>query len=131
MFLKKVASLTYFMQPSVWQAAGLANGVGVRQLKRVIKIMALTTGITLLPLNMAAADVASQYATSCARCHDSGVLNAPKKGDKPAWQALKKAKGMNGLVNSVKKGMPQMPAGGLCKDCSDEDFKQLIDYMSQ
>lgn len=129
MFFKKATSLTYFMQPSVWQVAGLTHKLN--QLKRFFKVMTLGAGMTLFTLNMAAADVASQYATSCARCHDSGVLGAPKKGDKPAWQALKKAKGMNGLVSSVKKGMPQMPAGGLCKDCSDEDFKQLIDYMSQ
>lgn len=77
-----------------------------------------------------AVDVPTLYQASCAVCHDSGALNAPKKGDKAAWDTIKK-KGMPALVNAVKSGMMQMPAGGLCADCKDEDYRQLIDYMSR
>ena len=77
-----------------------------------------------------AVDVPTLYKASCAVCHDSGALNAPKKGDKAAWDTIKK-KGMPALVNAVKSGMMQMPAGGLCADCKDEDYRKLIDYMSQ
>ncbi len=78
-----------------------------------------------------AADIATIYNNSCAACHDSGALNAIKKGDSARWQQLIKQKGTPALVKSVKSGMIQMPAGGLCNDCSDDDYRKLIDYMSK
>lgn len=79
----------------------------------------------------AAADIAATYNNSCAACHDSGALNAIKKGDSAKWQQLIKQKSMPTLINSVKSGMTQMPAGGLCDSCSDDDYRQLIEYMSK
>lgn len=78
-----------------------------------------------------AADIATTYNNSCAACHDSGALNAIKKGDSAKWQQLMKQKSMPALINSVKSGMTQMPAGGLCSSCSDEDYRKLIEYMSK
>ena len=78
-----------------------------------------------------AADVPAIYDNSCAVCHDSGALGAPKKGDNATWQQLKDQKGMPALVHAVKGGMIQMPAGGLCASCDDDDYRKLIDYMSQ
>ncbi len=87
---------------------------------------------SLLCLTQAShADTAATYSKSCATCHDTGEFNAPKKGDSATWQKLKAQKGMDGLVKSTKSGMPQMPAKGLCQNCSDEEFRQLIDYMSK
>lgn len=78
-----------------------------------------------------AADIAATYDNSCAACHDSGALNAIKKGDSAKWQQLIKQKSMLTLINSVKSGMTQMPAGGLCNSCSDDDYRKLIEYMSK
>ena len=78
-----------------------------------------------------AADIAASYNNSCAACHDSGALNAIKKGDSAKWQQLIKQKGMPALISSVKNGMIQMPAGGLCEDCSNDDYRKLIEYMSK
>jgi len=78
-----------------------------------------------------AADIAATYDNSCAACHDSGALNAIKKGDSDKWQQLIKQKSMPTLINSVKSGMTQMPAGGLCNSCSDDDYRKLIEYMSK
>ncbi|OLF36999.1 MULTISPECIES: c-type cytochrome [unclassified Psychrobacter] len=78
-----------------------------------------------------AADIPQTYDDSCAACHDSGALNAIKKGDSAQWQRLIKQKGMPALINSVKGGMIQMPAGGLCNSCSDDDYRKLIEYMSK
>ena len=78
-----------------------------------------------------AADIATSYNNSCAACHDSGALNAIKKGDSAKWQQLIKQKGMPALVKSVKNGMIQMPAGGLCQNCSDDDYRKLIEYMTK
>ena len=82
-------------------------------------------------ITSAAADIAATYNNSCAACHDSGALNAIKKGDSAKWQQLIKQKSMPTLINSVKSGMTQMPAGGLCDSCSDDDYRQLIEYMSK
>ncbi|MGO1377104.1 c-type cytochrome [Psychrobacter sp. FME61] len=78
-----------------------------------------------------AADIATTYDNSCAACHDSGALNAIKKGDSVKWQQLIEQKSMPTLINSVKGGMIQMPAGGLCDNCSDDDYRKLIEYMSE
>ncbi len=86
---------------------------------------------TVMIPTVSAADIEGTYNTSCAACHDSGALNAIKKGDSQAWQQLIQQKTMPTLINSVKGGMIQMPAGGLCEICSDEDYQQLIEYMSE
>ena len=92
-------------------------------------IMAIVMSIAMM--SPAVADTATIYNDSCAACHNSGALNAIKKGDSAKWQQLKQQKGMPALINSVKNGMIQMPAGGLCNSCSDEDYRQLIEYMSK
>ena len=86
---------------------------------------------TVIMTNVNAADTATTYNNSCAACHDSGALNAIKKGDSAKWQQLIKQKSMPTLINSVKSGMVQMPAGGLCDACSDDDYRKLIEYMSK
>ncbi|MCL4106024.1 UNVERIFIED_CONTAM: hypothetical protein GTU68_058330 [Idotea baltica] len=37
---------------------------------------------------------------------------------------------METLVASVNSGMNAMPPKGMCFDCSDEDYKELIDFMA-
>jgi len=71
-----------------------------------------------------------QYASSCGACHMAGAAGAPKTGDAGAWEARLKAKGMEGLVASVRNGLNAMPPGGLCNSCSDEDHVALISYMA-
>ena len=50
-------------------------------------------------------------AAVCAACHASGVLNAPKIGEKPAWGKLI-AEGLPRLTQNAIKGIRQMPARG-------------------
>lgn len=114
------------------------GGVFVYTIIKFLKTLSrrLATGISVLIITIimassATADIASTYDRSCAACHNSGALNAIKKGDSAKWQQLKQQKGMPALIQSVKSGMIQMPAGGLCNDCSDEDYRQLIEYMSK
>lgn len=71
-----------------------------------------------------------KYNKSCAVCHAAGVANAPKTGDSAAWEP-RVAKGMDAMVASVVKGLNAMPPKGMCYDCSDEDYKALIEYMSK
>ena len=85
----------------------------------------------LIVASNAYADVEKIYAQSCATCHDSGTFNAPKNGDVATWHRLNQQKGQEALIKSIRQGMPQMPAMGLCQYCTDEDFAKLIDYMSR
>ncbi|MEE4658992.1 MAG: c-type cytochrome [Halieaceae bacterium] len=78
---------------------------------------------------MAGEDVEARYAKSCAMCHANGAANAPKTGDAAAWES-RLAKGMDTLVASVENGLNAMPPRGMCYDCSAEDYKALIGYMS-
>ena len=77
-----------------------------------------------------AADIEAKYAQSCATCHSAGVLGAPKKGDSTAWEPRLK-QGSETLLSRVVNGYKNMPAKGLCNDCSDDDYIALIKLMSQ
>ncbi|WP_068034194.1 MULTISPECIES: c-type cytochrome [unclassified Psychrobacter] len=106
--------------------------INLTQIGRALggSVAALVLSMAMTSSN-AAADIPSTYKDSCAACHDSGALNAIKKGDSAQWQQLIKKKGMPALIDSVKGGMIQMPAGGLCDSCSDDDYRKLIEYMSK
>ncbi len=71
-----------------------------------------------------------KYNKSCAVCHAAGVAGAPKTGNAEAW-APRLEKGMDALVASVKNGLNAMPPKGMCFDCSDEEYMELINYMSK
>ena len=77
---------------------------------------------------MAAPDM-DKYDKSCKVCHAAGAANAPKTGDVAAWEP-RMAKGMDVLVASINNGLNAMPPKGMCYDCSDEDYKALIEYMA-
>lgn len=75
-------------------------------------------------------DVASTYQSTCNICHSGAIPTAPKTGDAAAW-APRLEKGMDTLVASVTNGLNAMPPKGMCMDCTDEDFKALIEHMSK
>ena len=95
----------------------------MKQLFIGVALVALST-----PLFAADQAVVDRYNKSCAICHGSGVANAPRFGDAAQWQP-RLAKGNDALVASVKNGLNAMPPKGMCMDCSDADYKALIDYM--
>jgi cytochrome c5 len=65
---------------------------------------------------------------TCAACHGSGLLGAPKMGDKAAW-APRIKKGMDVLKEHALKGFNQMPAHGGNSSLSDEDVVKALEYM--
>lgn len=71
-----------------------------------------------------------KYNKSCAICHAAGVAGAPKTGSAEAW-APRMEKGMDALVASVKNGLNAMPPKGMCFDCSDEEYMEIINYMAE
>ncbi|MBU2713534.1 c-type cytochrome [Zooshikella harenae] len=72
------------------------------------------------------------YNSACTACHSIGVANAPKKGDTAAWQArLDSVSGdVSALLSSITNGKGAMPAGGNCSDCSEDEYKAAIEFMS-
>ena len=68
------------------------------------------------------------YGATCVACHASGVLNAPKFGDKAAWTP-RIAKGQAVLYASALQGFKMMPAKGGNASLSDADLKAAVDYM--
>lgn len=78
---------------------------------------------------MAAPDMA-KYDKSCKVCHDAGAAGAPKTGDAAAWEP-RMAKGMDALVQSVNNGLNAMPPKGMCFDCTNDEYKALIEYMAK
>ena len=82
----------------------------------------------VIPTANAAADKGQQvYNQVCGTCHNAGVANAPKLGDKAAW-APRIAQGNDKLYASSIKGKGAMPPKGGFSG-SDADFKAAVDYM--
>ena len=64
----------------------------------------------------------------CAACHQAGVANAPKIGDKAAWAARLKL-GLDGLLQSVLKGKGAMaPRAGT--NLTDQELASAIVSMA-
>ncbi|HEY3859664.1 MAG TPA: c-type cytochrome [Gammaproteobacteria bacterium] len=65
---------------------------------------------------------------TCSACHQSGVLGAPKIGDKAAW-APRIAKGLDTLKQHALHGFNNMPAHGGNPSLSDDDVVKALEYM--
>ena len=74
--------------------------------------------------------LAALYDRSCKTCHGLGNRGAPLVGRIADWAPRRAARGVDGLLASVKKGRGAMPPGGLCPDCSDDDDRRIIAFMS-
>ena len=68
------------------------------------------------------------YSSTCAACHNSGALNAPKFGDAAAWSD-RASKGVDTLIANAISGINMMPAKGTCASCSDDDLAATVKYM--
>lgn len=67
---------------------------------------------------------------SCAGCHSTGALNAPKVGDAAAW-APRIAQGLDTLVGHAISGLNSMPPKGTCAACTDEEIRAVVEYMTE
>jgi cytochrome c5 len=67
--------------------------------------------------------------SACAACHQAGVANAPKIGDKAAW-ALRIKTGLNGMLAVAIKGKGAMPPRGGVADLSDFELARAIVFMA-
>ena len=88
--------------------------------------------LTASALNMAASDRLEDgrvaYEAACARCHETGIDNAPKTGNTHDWA------GRSNLWDAVlsehaQKGYLRMPAKGGSVDASEYDVNAAAEYM--
>lgn len=86
---------------------------------------------TLEKLKPADAALAEKYKRSCMLCHSNPDAKAPLVSDKTAWGKLINEKGIPKLIENINKGINTMPPKGQCADCTDEDYKALISFMSE
>lgn len=97
----------------------------MKSVKRVL----LAAAVAAIAVTAQAEPNMAKHNKSCAICHAAGVAGAPKSGDAAAWEP-RIAKGMDVLLLSVKNGLNAMPPMGMCFDCSDDEYMELIKYMS-
>ncbi len=69
------------------------------------------------------------FTATCAACHGSGALGAPKVGENGQW-APRIAQGLNTMVKHAIDGLNQMPARGGSPDLTDEEITRAIAYMA-
>lgn len=96
-------------------------------MKVILMLSVLAAGLCS---TVQAATTEQRYAQTCGKCHETGALNIPKRGDKAAWIQRRK-QGEDALLAHVKNGFKMMPPKGLCHDCSDAEFKALIKYVTK
>ncbi|HEC18222.1 MAG TPA: cytochrome c5 family protein [Gammaproteobacteria bacterium] len=80
-----------------------------------------------------AKDGAAVYETVCRVCHGTGVMGAPKYGDKPGWKN-RISKGVatlekNAIIEGFEGEKGLMPAKGGRSSLSDEEVKAAVAYM--
>ncbi|AOS84694.1 cytochrome C [Chlorobaculum limnaeum] len=68
------------------------------------------------------------YDASCAMCHNSDAMGAPKPGDKAAWEP-RLAKGMDTVMKNTIEGFNTMPARGGNPSLTDDQLKSAVEYM--
>lgn len=94
------------------------------------KTLAMLACMATASLAHAAQDPEAVFKRACQMCHNGQLPMAPKKGDHEAWKT-RLAQGNDMLVKHVTEGFNAMPPRGLCMDCSADDYKAVIDYMSR
>jgi cytochrome c5 len=95
-------------------------------MKKLLGLAALLT----LCASANAFDVKAKYNASCMACHAFGAAGAPITHSESAWKPRLDL-GMDTLVASVTNGKGSMPPKGLCMDCTADQYKQLIEFMSK
>lgn len=93
-------------------------------------ITLLVAALGLVGVAQAAQEPEAVFNRACGMCHNGQLPQAPKKGDSAAW-APRLAQGSDTLVKHVSEGFNAMPPRGLCMDCSSEDYKAVIEWMSK
>jgi cytochrome c5 len=68
------------------------------------------------------------YKSSCASCHGTGLLNAPRFGNAEDW-APRIAKGLGVLQTHAINGFNSMPPMGACAGCTEDDIRAVVEFL--
>lgn len=68
------------------------------------------------------------YASTCRICHDSGLLGAPRVGNREEW-GPRVSKGRAVLLDHTINGFQKMPARGGRPSLTQKDLALVLDYM--
>lgn len=101
-------------------------------MKNICKIMTLLglAGYFCALATMAEARTGEEiYQAKCSVCHATGAAGAPKFGDAAEW-ATRIEKGSDALYASALKGLNAMPPKGMCVECTNDEIKAAVDYMT-
>ncbi|MEH6627210.1 MAG: c-type cytochrome [Motiliproteus sp.] len=96
------------------------------------KVLAFATA-ALLSTGVFAGEGETVFNKACVTCHApaaASAMGAPAAHDAAAW-APRLADGIDAAVASAKAGKGGMPPKGLCMDCSDDQLKAAIEFMSK
>ena len=100
-------------------------------MKSILPIFCLILLVFSVATVSASDDVGqSVYTKSCAACHTSGVMGAPKLGDKAAWSDLNK-EGLDTLTQNAITGTGKMPPKGGNMQLTDAEVKAAVAYMME
>lgn len=108
-------------------AAGMVWWTGRDTAPAVASAEDIARAATLRPDSPALSAI---YERSCVSCHAVPDAQAPLAGHRAAWRLRLKARGADGLVQSARDGFGNMPAMGLCNDCTEAELRGLIAFMS-
>jgi len=70
----------------------------------------------------------NRYEQTCKLCHEAGLADAPKLGDKSAWKT-RVDQGIEILIKHALHGLKAMPPKGGCMGCSEEEIRKTVEYM--
>ncbi len=94
-----------------------------------ITVGLLAASMMALAAQGQAAEGEKIYQKSCKMCHATGMMGAPKIGDKAAWQPRIEARDRDTMVAGTIKGFGRMMPRGGCRSCSDDDIAAAVDYL--
>lgn len=90
-------------------------------------LIALATTTVALPA-LAAEDGTVVYNQNCAMCHNAGLANSPKFGDKAAW-GPRVATGRDALLKSALNGKGVMPPRAGNPQLTDAQISAALDHI--
>jgi cytochrome c5 len=70
----------------------------------------------------------ARYEEICGMCHNAGLADAPKLGDRAAWKP-RIDQGIETMVKHAIHGLKAMPPRGGCMTCTDEEIHKTVEYM--
>lgn len=97
-----------------------------------VRAVILSFGLATLcaSVNAGASDSTEElYSLYCASCHGVKNAEAPEAFNAAAWKKHMK-KGADVVLANAIKGVGNMPPQGTCFECTREDLRKLIKYMS-